>query len=272
VSSSDRRDCRLVFAYRRYLVTADAPRFAWEVAKTYCPSSLERLLLSSSVEGRRAAAIALGMVGDRLSIEILGRALVDRDRGVRLAADDSFRALLVRSAPPTHQHKLLQVMHLNDGGEFAAALAPALILTDQCGNFAEAYHQLAVCWMGLGDVLAAEHAYRHCLWICRFHYLAWVGLAHCRLRGEDPTNHDLRTGLRALRRALAICPDLEGVRSETRRLERAIENGLLGRRTRSVEENSFFGDDDGEAGEGDWNPRCGGDPFPGEDGPQDDFV
>ncbi len=38
------------------------------------------------------------MLGDREVIEPLGRALADRDRGVRLAADDSFRSMLVRDA------------------------------------------------------------------------------------------------------------------------------------------------------------------------------
>ena len=47
---------------------------------------------------RRASALALGMLGDRDAVESLGRALADTDRGVRLASDDSFRALLVRTA------------------------------------------------------------------------------------------------------------------------------------------------------------------------------
>lgn len=221
------RSSRLVFAYRRYLVTTDAPRFASEVGRYFSTSTLHRLLQAGGTELRRGAAIALGMLGDGPSIEHLGRHLCDVDRGVRLAADDSFRGLLVRNAAPVHQQKLLKIMHLNDGGEFAAALAPALILVDQTSNYAEAHHQLAICWMGLGDLIAAEHAYRDCLWQCRFHYPSWIGLAHCRLRSEEPSNHDLRVGLRALRRAVAICPDLEHARSEARRLEKALETGNL---------------------------------------------
>lgn len=221
------RSSRLIFAYRRYLVTTDAPRFASEVGRYFSTSTLRRVLHSGGTELRRASAIALGMLGDGPSIESLGHHLKDRDRGVRLAADDSFRGLLVRNAAPVHQQKLLQIMHLNDGGEFAAALAPSLILVDQVPGYAEAHHQLAVCWMGLGDLIAAEHAYRDCLWQCRFHYPSWIGLAHCRLRSEEPSNHDLRVGLRALRRAVAICPDLESARNEARRLEKAIESGNL---------------------------------------------
>lgn len=172
---------------------------------------------------RRAAALALGMLGDGEALEPLGRRLSDPDRGVRMASDDAFRGLLTRDAAPTHQHQLLQVMHLNDGGEFAAALPPALILADQAGNYCEAHHQLAICWMGLGDLEAAEDAYRRCLWCCRFHYAAWVGLAHCHLQLCEPTDHDLMMGLRALNRALEICPDLENARLELRRVEKTLE-------------------------------------------------
>jgi tetratricopeptide (TPR) repeat protein len=210
------------------LLTADTPRFSAEVEQHYASATLVRLLGDGGVELRRAASLALGILGDADAIEPLGRRLGDPDRGVRLAADDAFRGLMIREAAPVHQQKLLRVMHLNDGGEFAAALAPGLILADEAPHYAEAHHQLAVCWMGLGDLVAAESAFRSCLWLRRFHYAAWVGLAHCRLQGEDPDLADLDLGLRALRRAIAICPDLESPRLELRRLERAIEGDLFG--------------------------------------------
>ena len=79
--------------------------------------------------------------------------------------------------------------------------------------------------MGLGDLLAAEDAYRACLWRCRFHYAAWVGLAHSYLQVDEPLDEDLSRGLMALNRALWICPDLEGARLEVRRVERTLEAG-----------------------------------------------
>ncbi len=220
------RTAKLVSAYRRYLMTADTPRFANEVASCYSVSTLTRLLNDGGIELRRAAALSLGVLGDRESIENLGRHLGDADRGVRMAADDSFRGLLIRDSAPTHQHQLLQVMHLNDGGEFAAALSPALILADQAPAYAEAHHQLAICWQGLDELFAAESAYRACLWQCRFHYPAWVGFAHCRLKCTEPTEYDLRVGLSALQRAVSICPDLESARLEARILERSLGEGF----------------------------------------------
>ncbi len=211
------RTTRLAAAYRRYLSSADSPRFASEVDEHYNRATLASLLRRGDVEMRRAAALSLGMLGGRCSIEPLGRALADPDRGVRLAADDSFRALLVRDAAPTHHHQLLQLMHLNDGGEYAAALAPTMILIDQSPLYAEAHHQLAICWHGLEQFGQAEAAYGSCLWHCRFHYPAWQGLARCRVAQED-----FEGAIKALERCLEICPDLETARLQIRAIVRRL--------------------------------------------------
>lgn len=208
---------RLVTAYRRYLGNADSLRYAHSVNDYYTPATLAKLLQLGGTELRRAASLALGVAGDGSSIEALGRALSDADRGVRLAADDSFRALLIRDAAPLHHQQLLQVMHLNDGGEYAAALPPTMILTDQAPLYAEAHHQLGVCWQGLDHPVEAEAAFRGCLWLCRFHYPAWLGLARCQLASGD-----LSAALRSLERSLAICPDLETARIQARALRRRL--------------------------------------------------
>lgn len=215
VSSPLVRTTRLAAAYRRYLSTADSPQFAAEVDEHYRSETLCALLHRGDVELRRAAALALGMLGDGGSVDPLGRALADADRGVRLAADDSFRALLVRSAAPNHLQKLLQVMHLTDGGEFAAALPPAIILVDQAPRYAEAYHQLAICWFGLDNFVQAKAAYTACLWHCRFHYLSWQGLGRCYWRLGNHSG-----AMQCLERCLEICPDMETARMQLRAIRR----------------------------------------------------
>ena len=211
------RSNRLATAYRRYLSSADAPAFACEVDDHYTQVTLVSLLQRGEVETRRAAALALGMLGDHLSISPLARCLVDLDRGVRLAADDSFRALLLRDSAPVHHQLLLRVMHLNDGGAYQDALTPCKELTQLAPLFAEAHHQLAISWHGMDNFYQAEGVYRACLWHCRFHYPAWQGLARCRIALGDNTG-----ALMALRRALQICPDLETVRLQIRTLQRKM--------------------------------------------------
>lgn len=208
---------RLASAYRRYLTTADSIGFASEVEAGYSPATLSRLLAVGDVQLRRAAALALATLGDRRSIDPLGRALSDEDRGVRLASDDSFRALLVRDAAPIHHQKLLSVMHLIDGGEFASALAPALILCDQAPLYAEAHHQLGICWQGLNNYDAAARAYAQCLWRCRFHYAAWQGLGRSRFAMDQ-----LPGAINAFKRAGEIHRDLEPARMAVRSIERRM--------------------------------------------------
>lgn len=211
------RTTRLTTAYRRYLSWADAPRYASEVDRFYSNTTLHAALARGDVELRRAAALALGMVGDHSSIEPLGRALADQDRGVRLAADDSFRAMLLRDAAPLHHQQLLRVMHLNDGGEHAAALARIMKLADTAPRYCEAHHQLAICWQGLENYIQAELAYHACLWHCRFHYPAWQGLARCRmLLGRHESAID------ALQRCLEIHPDVETARMQIRAIRRRM--------------------------------------------------
>jgi tetratricopeptide (TPR) repeat protein len=196
---------------------ADSLTFASEVDECYTRATLAALLRRGDVEQRRAAALALGMLGDGTSIEPLGRSLADLDRGVRLAADDSFRAMLVRDAAPLHHQQLLKVMHLNDGGEYAGALAPTMILVDHAPGYVEAHHQLAICWHGLENFQQAALAYKACLWRCRFHYPAWHGLAKCQMMMGNTDG-----ALKSFRRCLAVCPDLEAVRIQMRAIERQL--------------------------------------------------
>ena len=108
-------------------------------------------------------------------------------------------------------------MHLNDGGEYQEAFCHAESLVSLAPRFAEAHHQLAISWHGMGNHFQAEGVYRSCLWHCRFHYPAWQGLARCRIELGDNAG-----ALMALRRALDICPDLESVRLQIRTLRRKM--------------------------------------------------
>ena len=195
---------RIISHFRRFLENGDLHRYAAAVDRAYSTSTLLAILDRGDAELRRAAVTALRSLGGHSAVEPLGRALADPDRSVRQAADVAFRQLVVRDAAPTHQRRLLQVIHLNEGGEHAAALPPTLILADQAPDYAEVHHQLAVCWQGLDDLDAAEAAYCSGLWHCRFHYPAWLGLANCRIAAGD-----VNEAIEALRQALSICPDLE---------------------------------------------------------------
>lgn len=211
------RTTRLTAAYRRLLASSNATRFAAEVDDHYSANTLTSILSRGDVEHRRAAAMALGLVGGSACIEALGRSLSDDDRGVRLVADDSFRSLLLRDSAPTHHQQLLKIMHLTDGGEFAAALAPSMILADQAPQYAEAHFQLANCWNGLDEHDKARQSFIACLWRCRFHYAAWQGLSRCQVLAGD-----LRSAEVSLLHAIEIVPDLETARIQLKSVRRRL--------------------------------------------------
>ena len=83
----------LVVLYESYLEDQDAANFIKCVSRRYSKPTLERLSEFGDRTSRRASVLALGYIGDYSSNTALGRALVDRDRGVRTIAENSIRAL-----------------------------------------------------------------------------------------------------------------------------------------------------------------------------------
>lgn len=208
---------RLADAYRRFLQSSDPLAFVADVDEHYSASTLCRLLTAGDAESRRASALALGTLGDRGSLEPLGRALSDPDRGVRLVADDSLRGRLIRDAAPAHHQQLLHAMHRIDGDAHAAALPMLIRLCEAAPLYAEAHHQLAICWHALDDPATASRAYAACLWRCRYHYAAWNGLGRCRLALGEP-----HRALRHIGRAVEVMPDFELGRVAIRSIRRAL--------------------------------------------------
>ena len=68
--------------YHQYLIDRKSAVFVRRVAKHYAIGTLERLAGHDQRLTRRAAVLAIGLIGDFGSNATLGRALVDVDRGV----------------------------------------------------------------------------------------------------------------------------------------------------------------------------------------------
>lgn len=207
----------LAIAYRRLLSTCDSPLFASEVDRHYSPETLARLLRHGDTEQRRAAGIALGILGDASLIEEIGRAMCDADRGVRMVAEDTFRALMIRAAAPVHQQRLLRAMHLIDGGNFSAAMPILQRLIEQCPSYAEAHYQLGLCLHATKDYQQAIESYTQCLWRCRHHFTAWQSIGRCEI-----ARNRIPAAIKALSRCIAINPDCDNARLQLRALRRRL--------------------------------------------------
>lgn len=208
----------LVKCYQRYLQDADTARFIQSVASRYSVATLQRVLMVGDVYRRRAAALAMGFIGDFSCNDILGPLLSDRDRKLRLVVDDALRSIWSRDGSPDQRHQLDRIMRLNECGEHEEVVKRSTELIESNTSFAEAYHQRSLAYFHLDEVAAAIEDCRKVLQLNRYHYAAMIGLGHCHLELGD-----LLESLFWFRTALETYPDLEPVRVQVRRLEIAIQ-------------------------------------------------
>jgi tetratricopeptide (TPR) repeat protein len=204
--------------YLQYLETEDTPAFVQAVASRYLLTTLERLALGGGHTSRRAAIMAVGFLGDYSHSPILGRALADRDRGVRLLADSGIRQLWRRFGSRDQQDRLARLCRLNQNEQYDDAIDAASGLLDDAPCFAEAWNQRAVARFALRQFEEAANDCHQTLELNAYHFGAAVGLAHCYLHLDEPF-----TALENFRRALALNPDLEDVRGQIELLSRTLE-------------------------------------------------
>jgi tetratricopeptide (TPR) repeat protein len=204
--------------YHRYLEDENSAAFVAAVSRRYLPSALERLAVGGDHVARRAAIMALGFLGDYSHNAILGRALTDRDRGVRMLADNGIRALWRRDGNREHRQQLARICRLNQGSQYYAAVDEAEELIEAAPWFAEAWNQRGI---GLFAQRRFDEAANDChqtLELNPYHFGAAVGMAHCYLELDEPM-----AALENFRRALRLHPDLEDVRVQIDFLQRTLE-------------------------------------------------
>jgi tetratricopeptide (TPR) repeat protein len=210
---------KLARYYHDYLVDQDSAAFIRRVNKLYLPGTLERLAANPMREIRRAAVLALGFLGGYESNAVLGRALQDEDRGVRLAAENGIRAVWCRDGNESQQQMLAAVIRLNSTQQFKEAAQRASDLIEQAPAFAEAWNQRAIAYYSLGEYHHAIRDCREALEINPYHFGAAAGMGQCYVHLNDQ-----RSALECFRRALRLNPNLEGVRANVVHLERILKS------------------------------------------------
>ena len=204
--------------YHRYLETEDTAAFIKAVAEHYLLSTLARLASGGNHVSRRAAIMAVGFLGDYSHNAVLGRALTDRDRGVRLLADSGIRQLWRRDGNRSQQDRLWRICRLNQNNQYAESIHEASALIDEAPWMAETWNQRAVGYFASQKFEDAANDCHQTLELNAYHFGAAVGLAHCYLHLDEPF-----AALENFRRALKLNPDLEDVRGQIEMLERSLE-------------------------------------------------
>lgn len=188
--------------------------FRDDVRSKYTEGTLHRLLAAGDLPSRRAAALALGLVGTMRSNLPLAAALKDRDTLVKKFAADSLREVWLRGEEADHGWQLREAMRLPDHAQALAALDE---LVREAPAFAEAYNQRAVLLFRRGEYAKAVADCEAALRLNPAHFGAAAGLGRCYLRLNRP-----RAALRALQQALEIYPGLEEVKATLRELQAAL--------------------------------------------------
>lgn len=204
--------------YQRYLNHEDSAAFIAAVARGYTIGTLERLAEFGQRTSRRAATMALGLLGDYRSNDVMGRRLSDEDRGVRMLAENSIRELWYRDGNETQRQALQVAIRLNNAEQSALATRVTSELIDEAPFFAEAWNQRAIAHFQRGRYDDSANDCFQTLELNPYQFASAVGMGQCYLEMNEP-----QPALDCFRRALKLNPGLEDVRAQVTYLERALE-------------------------------------------------
>jgi tetratricopeptide (TPR) repeat protein len=218
VSGKSSRVPLLLTVYERYLDSQDSADFAHMTSRFYTQGTLARLTEHDTAHVRRAAVFALGFLADYEVNHVLGRAMHDDDRTVRLLAESAIRNVWKRAGNDDQRHQLEVIVGLNSDKQFEEASRRATELAEEAPWFAEAWNQRAVAGFALGRYAEAIRDCHQALELNPYHFAAASGMGHAYLR----LNNRL-SALESFRRALRLNPNLEDVRAQVARLARTIE-------------------------------------------------
>ena len=204
--------------YESYLIDQDIDCFLEDVKADYTVGSLERLAVSGDRTARRGAVLALGRLADYRTNTVMGKAMVDSDRGVRTLAENGIRRLWMQVGSPAQRRFLLAINeHLeNLEHERAAQLATALV--QDAPWISQAWYYRGKAFFQLGQVEASTRDCHQALEINAYHYLAASVMGQAYQQLDNPI-----AALESFRRALRLNPSMEEVRAQVIHLQRTLK-------------------------------------------------
>ncbi|MFO0911288.1 MAG: tetratricopeptide repeat protein [Isosphaeraceae bacterium] len=191
----------LVSYYEAFLRDQDVQAFRREVLARYMEGTLSRLVESPDTQTRRAAVLALGLVGSIEANPVVARALRDSDPTVRSLSENALWAIWFRADTAENNIALAEISQLIGQNDHRRAILGATRLIERSPRFAEAYNQRAIAHYHLGDFQASADDCRRAIELNPYHIGALAGLAKCLLRLDQR-----EAALEALRRASRLQP------------------------------------------------------------------
>jgi tetratricopeptide (TPR) repeat protein len=195
-------------------------KFKNTVTARYSEGTLQRLAQCADAETRRAAVLALGLLGTMQCGESLADRLHDEDSQVRRFAVEALWTLWFRGDDAERGAELRRLVRLSDR---AASLRGLDTLITQAPQFAEAYNQRAIVHFRNKDFEKSLADCERVLERNPLHFGALSGMAECYVNLRRP-----RAALKAYRNAYRINPNLGSVKESIAALEEALgEEGRM---------------------------------------------
>jgi tetratricopeptide (TPR) repeat protein len=209
----------LVDLYEAYLDDQDLTAFLRQVSETYGIGTLERILANGETMARRGAVLAIGRLADYRSNAVVGRALSDLDRGVRVLAELAIVKLWTRVGASGHQRRLAAVEEDLEASTFDRASQAASKLIQDAPWIAQAWYQRGKAYFHLNQFAAAVRDCHQALEINAYHFPAAAVMGRaCEMQ------RDVAGALESYRRALRVNPNMEEIRARVVHLQRGLKN------------------------------------------------
>jgi tetratricopeptide (TPR) repeat protein len=187
--------------------------FRQRLLPRYTEGTLQRLLHHPDSETRRAAVLALGMVGTMESNAALALVLHDTDPAPARMAADALWQVWFRGGTDEQNNELQRVLHLPDFEEILAGLDD---LVREAPRFAEVYNQRAILFFRRGEFSRAIADCQRALDLNPYHFGAQAGMGQCYMKLRKP-----RAALRAFRLALDTNPTMTHLAETIEMLEKS---------------------------------------------------
>lgn len=191
-----------------------AEAFKKRVIERYTEGTLIRLLSSHDGRTRRAAVLALGLLGGPEACGPVAARLHDDEAEVHQEAANALWMLWFRGGKPEENEELQRLVRLRDRDRALNGLNQLIQIAP---DFAEAHNQRAI-------LLFRAKQFERCIADCEkvlqlnpHHFGAQAGLGQCYLQLRKH-----KAALKAFRNSLRINPHLDGIAETVRALENAL--------------------------------------------------
>jgi len=180
---------------------------------------LEFLVDHGTLDAKKVAALALGLVGPVCCAPGVARLLRDPDPMLNRMAEHALWSIWFRASCDAATHQLCRGAQAIDRGDYDHAISHfnAALAIDP--NFAEAWNQRAIAYYYKEDYHASIVDSDQAIRLMPCHFGAWSGKGHCHAHLGQ-----LDQALHAYRKALDINPHLECIRESVQEIEKRMKD------------------------------------------------